>query len=97
MTNHVVRLYALAVAVLGLFLSWAVIAAKPFAAHQTDPRWKALAARERMLRKDSIAVQRIVARRWRIYRARLAAQAEAPPAPSVRVVNLPPVTATRTS
>jgi hypothetical protein len=77
MTNHVVRLYAFAGAVLVLFLTWATIAAKPWASHAApkgDPRWAALAAREHRLRRESLVVQRVVARRWRVYRVRLAAR-----------------------
>jgi hypothetical protein len=141
MTNHVVRLYAFAGSLLVLFLTWAAIAAKPWAASATpkaDPRWAALAAREQRLRHESAVVNRVVAKRWRVYRIRLAARrrvisaavqrhqqqlaaaraaaaasarlASAPsysapsssgyspaPAPSVRVVTLPPVTITKTS
>src|SRR5689334_1886098 len=77
MTNHVVRLYALAGAVLVLFLTWAAIAAKPWASHaapKADPRWVALNAREQRLRHETLVVQRVVARRWRVYRVRLAAR-----------------------
>lgn len=77
MTNHVVRLYAFAGAVLVLFLTWATIAAKPWAskaAPKADPRWAALAVREHRLRHDAVVVQRVVAHRWRIYRVRLAAR-----------------------
>lgn len=77
MTNHVVRLYAFAGAVLVLFLTWATIAAKPWASHaapKADPRWAALNAREQRLRHEALVVQRVVARRWRVYRVRLAAR-----------------------
>lgn len=77
MTNHVVRLYALAGALLVLFLAWAAIAARPWApsaAPKADPRWTALAAREHKLRHESLVVRRVVARRWRVYRIRLAAR-----------------------
>jgi hypothetical protein len=77
MTNHVVRLYAFAGSVLVLFLTWATIAAKPWASHaapKADPRWAALAAREHRLRHETPVVQRVVARRWRVYRVRLAAR-----------------------
>jgi pyruvate/2-oxoglutarate dehydrogenase complex dihydrolipoamide acyltransferase (E2) component len=77
MTNHVVRLYAFAGSVLVLFLTWATIAAKPWASHaapKADPRWAALAAREHGLRKESLVVQRVVAGRWHVYRIRLAAR-----------------------
>lgn len=114
MTNHVVRLYALALSLLVLFATWAAIAARPWASSQpqADPRWAALAAREQRLRQEAVVVQRVVARRWRVYRVHLAARrreiatatqrraalaSAAPAAPSVRVVSLPPVTVTRTS
>ena len=80
MTNHVVRLYAFAGALLVLFLTWAAIAAKPWASHGTpkaDPRWTALAAREHRLKRDTLVVQRVVARRWRVYRVQLAARRRA--------------------
>lgn len=80
MTNHVVRLYAFAGAVLVLFLTWATIAARPWASHATpkaDPRWAALAAREHRLRHEALVVQRVVARRWRVYRVQLAARQRA--------------------
>jgi hypothetical protein len=80
MTNHVVRLYAFAGALLVLFLTWAAIAAHPWAPHagaKADPRWAALVAREQKLRHESLVVQRVVARRWRVYRVRLAARRQA--------------------
>lgn len=80
MTNHVVRLYAFAGALLVLFLSWAAIAARPWASHasaKADPRWAALAAREHRLRHEALVTQRVVARRWRAYRVRLAARQHA--------------------
>jgi hypothetical protein len=103
MTSHAGRLSAAATAILVLFLSWAVIAARPWASTRAaapDPRLEALAARERRVRADSIAVDRIVRLRWRLYRQRLAARNRslaAAVAPSVRVVTLPPLTITRTS
>jgi hypothetical protein len=80
MTNHVVRLYALSGALLVLFLTWAAIAARPWASHaaaKADPRWTALAAREHRLRREALVTQRIVARRWHVYRVRLAARQRA--------------------
>jgi len=77
MTNHVIRLYAFAAALLLFFVTWAAIAAKPWASHasaKADPRWAALATRERALRHDAIAVRRVVNRRWRVYRVQLAAR-----------------------
>jgi hypothetical protein len=107
MTNHVGRLYALAVALLVFFLTWTVVAARPWATASADPRVAALAAREQRVRLESVAVQRLVRHRWAVYRVRLhqrqsqiaaaRAQIAAAPAPSVRVVNLPPLTVTRTS
>jgi hypothetical protein len=114
MTNHVGRLYALALALLVFFVMWASVAARPWATSGStssrDPRLAALAAREQRLRRESVVVARVVRRRWAVYRVELrkrraqiaaAKQAQlAPasaPAPSVQVVNLPPLTITRTS
>ncbi len=75
MTSHVARLYALAVAVLVLFAAWAVVAAHPWqtATHKAaDPRIHALVIRERRIRHQSIAVRRIVGRRWHHYQVALA-------------------------
>jgi hypothetical protein len=74
-TNHAVRLYALAVSLVVLFLVWAVVAAHPWQskAHAApDPRVRALVLRERRLRHDSVLVQRVVKRRWAHYRIALA-------------------------
>jgi hypothetical protein len=112
MTSHVGRLYALALALLVFFLTWTTVAARPWAHSSTrvaDPRLAALAAREQRLRHESLVIRRTVQRRWAVYRAQLkkrrgqiaarqAQLAAAPaPAPSVRVVTLPPLTITRTS
>jgi hypothetical protein len=74
MTSHVGRLYALALALLVFFLTWATVAARPWAARSTarlDPRAAALAAREQRLRHESVVVARVVRRRWAAYRLRL--------------------------
>jgi hypothetical protein len=107
MTSHAGRLYTLAVALLVFFLTWAAIAARPWAAAAADPRLAALTAREQRIRLESVAVQRLVRHRWAVYRVRVRqrqsqikaarAQIAAAPPPSVRVVNLPPLTVTRTS
>lgn len=108
MTSHVGRLYALALAVLVFFLAWAAIAAKPWAQAKTDARTAALAAREQQLRRERTLVQQIVRQRWATYRAELKArkaaiaaagkrQRASAGAPAVKVVNLPPLTITRTS
>ena len=71
MTSHVGRLYTLAVALLVLFLTWTVVAARPWVKTAPDPRLAALAAREQRLRQESIVVRAILRRRWALYRARL--------------------------
>jgi hypothetical protein len=123
-TSH--RLYAIAIAVVVFFVSWAAVAAQPWASTKPDPRLVALAQREQRLRADAKLVQQVVDARTTTYRQALrtrkaqiaavkaqaaAAQARslqvsqsAPSsastyaaAPSVRVVNLPALTVTRTS
>jgi hypothetical protein len=125
-TSH--RLYATVIAVVIFFLSWAAVAAQPWATTSTDPRLAVLAQREQRLRADAKLVQQVVDARTATYRQALrtrnaqiaAAEAQAAatqarslqvaqstpgpssasqsaPAPSVRVVNLPPLTVTRTS
>ena len=105
MTSPVARLYAAAGTLVAFFLAWAGIAAHPWAATPPrDPQAAALAQREQRLRRDAVLVRRVVDRRWADYRAALvrrrdAAKAAAArqPAPSVRVVTLPPLVSTRTS
>ena len=75
MTNHVARLYAVALALAVLFLTWAVVAARPWAtaaAAEKDPRLVALERREARLRKQSVRVERLVERRFARYERRLA-------------------------
>ena len=86
MTSHTGRLYALALALVVFFLAWAVVAARPWATARPDPRAKALAVRAAQLRREAKLVSAVVAAR-RVHA----------PAPAVRVVNLPPITVTRTS
>ena len=74
MTSHVGRLYALALALVVFFLTWATVAAHPWSVHatpRTDPRAAAVAERQLRLRHESVVVARIVRRRWAIYRRRL--------------------------
>jgi hypothetical protein len=103
MTNHTVRLYTAAVALLAFFVLWAAIAAHPWRSASADPRLEALAQRERLLRREAVLVRQIVAQRAATAaRAKQAAQARArytaaQAQPSVRVVNLPPLVVTRTS
>ncbi len=110
-TSH--RIYAVVIAVAVFLVSWAAVAAKPWAIQKQDSRLAALAQREQRLRTDAKLVQQVVDRRAAAYRAALAlrraqiakvrartsqlAQTVAAPAPAVRVVNLPPLTMTRTS
>ena len=75
MTNHVVRLYAVALTLAVLFLTWAVVAAKPWAtpaAEKKDPRLVALEWREARLREQSIRVNRALKRRFARYERQLA-------------------------
>jgi hypothetical protein len=109
MTSHVGRLYALAIALLVFFMTWAAVAAQPWApSSASDPRLQAIAAREQQVRAESVTVRRLVNQRWTVYRKQLKvrqsqiaaakhSQLIAAAAPSVRVVTLPPLTITRTS
>jgi hypothetical protein len=100
MTEHTGRIYALVLAVLVFFVSWAAIAAHPWVTTTADPQLAALTARERQLRREAVAVHSIVNRRWQTYRTQLAQRKHANAAArsaAVRVVTLPPLTITRTS
>lgn len=70
-TNHVGRLYSLALALVVFFLAWAVVAARPWGTARADPRLKTLAVREAQLRRETQLVNRVVARRWATYRTEL--------------------------
>lgn len=78
MTNHIARLYAVALALVVFFLTWAVVSARPWAAQATpagkDPRIVALERREVRLHRESIRVQRLVKRRFHVYKVRLRAR-----------------------
>ncbi|MGA9762118.1 MAG: hypothetical protein WBQ14_06830 [Gaiellaceae bacterium] len=74
MTNGLGRIYAIAAAIVVFFLSWAVIAAKPWVeapAAKADPRLAALDVREHRLRQDAVQINAIVQKRWKVYRAQL--------------------------
>lgn len=73
MTNHAARLYAVALALAVLFVTWAVVAARPWAATaaERDPRIVALERREAQLRRKSVRVERRVQRRFVAYEKRL--------------------------
>ena len=97
MTDHVARLYVLAVAILVFFVAWTAVAARPWATASTatpDRRVQALIVKQQRVRAEALAVHRVLAARRQ--RATLASTTP-PPAPSVRVVTLPPLTITRTS
>jgi hypothetical protein len=94
--TSVVRLYVVAAATVVLFLGWAFAAARPFGDASPDPRMEALAAREQRIRAESVRVQRLVDQRWAAYGRRIAERSRAIQ-PVVRLTQLPPVTATRSS
>ncbi len=73
MTDHFARLYAIAIALAVFFSTWAVVAAKPWAAEASanDLRLVALERREERLRRQSVRVQRLVKRRFAAYQVRL--------------------------
>ena len=87
MTSHTGRLYVLALAMLVLFLAWALVAARPWTRPRPSTQTQALALREQALRHETALVNQLLRRR------RSAASAQ----PAVRVVTLPPLTITRTS
>jgi hypothetical protein len=94
MTSHTGRLYALALALVVFFVGWAAVAAKPWTTTaKTDPRLQALAMREAALRQEAKLVARIVAQRKAAPATATTQNVSAP----VKVVNLPPLTITRTS
>ena len=100
MTNHVVRLYTAAASIIVFFVAWAGIAARPWVTPAPDPQAAALAQRQHRLQRDARLVQLVAARREAANRAaQVAARAaaRAAPAPSVRIVHLPPLTTTRSS
>jgi hypothetical protein len=88
---RVLRLYVFAVALLVFFVTWAVVAARPWAQRRAsaDPAVAALALREGRIHDLSLLVQRIQTQRAR--------QGAAAPPPAPRVVTLPPLVVTRTS
>jgi hypothetical protein len=105
-TSH--RTYAVAIALVVFFLSWATISARPWTVAKSDPRLVALQAREQQLRIDGKLVAQVVDRRWATYRVALRGRnlqiaharsqaLQAAQAPAVRLVTLPPLTVTRSS
>jgi hypothetical protein len=112
MTRPSHRLFTVLLAVTVFLVMWGAVATRPRPAAAIDPRLTALARREHRLRTDAKLVELVVARRTAAYRAALARRravigevrarslrAAATPAPAVavRVVELPPLTVTRSS
>jgi hypothetical protein len=113
MTSPVGRIYATALSLFAFFVTWALVAAHPWPSSPpaaSDPRLRALTAREKQIRREALVTRRVVERRWARYRvelarrnsqiaaARTAAQAAPPPVtPSVRIVSAPAATATSSS
>ncbi|MGE5692056.1 MAG: hypothetical protein ACM33B_16020 [Pseudomonadota bacterium] len=105
MTDRVVRLQVLVVAVVVFLVLWAAVAAEPWAGAPRDPRVAALEARQARLARESVRVKRLVDARWAAYRAALVERSRqlasrpvsTAPAPRARIVTLPPLTVTRSS
>lgn len=73
MTNQIARLWTVVIGVVVFFLAWAAIAAHPWqSATSIDPRLSALAARQHVLQREAVQVNRIVNRRFAAYRIALA-------------------------
>ena len=74
MTNHVARLYAIALTLVVFFVTWAVVSARPWAASATeakDPRLVALQRREARVHRESIRVRKVLKHRYHVYRVKL--------------------------
>jgi len=103
MTNHAGRLYATAIAVLVLFLTWAVVAANPWAAPRASAQVQLISLREQALRREQALVNTILRQRAAAAKQSQQISAQVPaPAPAssgggVRIVTLPPLTITKTS
>lgn len=72
MTSQIGRMYAIAGAIVVLFLGWAAVAAHPWDAAPVDPRVAALNERRDAVRQDAAEAKKIVAARWDRYEHRLA-------------------------
>src|SRR4051812_15809739 len=78
MTNHVARLYALAVSLIVFFAVWLAVSTHPWpqtakaSPPAVDPQIARLQARERHLRAETRRVNLIVKRRYSAYRKALA-------------------------
>lgn len=95
MASHTGRLYATALALVVFFLGWAAIAARPWVTTaKVDPRMQVLAVRQAALQQQAKLVATIVAQR---HAAAATAATTQNVSAAVKVVNLPPLTVTRTS
>jgi hypothetical protein len=77
MTNHVARLYAIAITVVVFFVTWAVVSAHPWAASASpskDPRLVALEQRQARVHRESIRVRKVLKHRYHVYRVKLRAR-----------------------
>lgn len=90
---RVTRLYVFAVTLLVFFVTWAVVAARPWVSKRSSSgaQVAALAAREQRIQFESLLVRKLRAQRTQ------QAVAAAAPAPAPRIVTLPPLVITRTS
>jgi hypothetical protein len=97
------RLHVVGGTLLTFCVLWASIAADPWASARPDPLLAALARREAVIRKQTVAAQRAYTVRWTRYQEGIARQRalhaamSTAPAPQVRLVQLPPVATTRSS
>ena len=103
MTSHAARLYAVALAIVVFFLVWATVSARPWVSEPVGVdrdgrpglglRARSLAARERALKKQIVAVRGLL--RSEAVQASLSPpQVASAPA---QVVSAPPATVTRSS
>jgi hypothetical protein len=73
MKSHVGRLYAAAITLLVFFVSWALVATRPWAPEaMQDPRLARLEKREQRLKTEAVRVRKVVEQRWVVYHRRLA-------------------------
>ena len=74
MTNHIARLYAIAITLVVFFVTWAVVSARPWASAATpakDPRLLALEQREARVHQESVRVRKVLKHRYHVYRVEL--------------------------
>jgi hypothetical protein len=93
--TSVTRLFAVAFASLAFTLSWALVAARPWASSKQSAQVQLIALREQALRHETKLVNQIL--RERAARAAALRSQRPAPQPAVRVVTLPPLTITRSS